>query len=423
MLHLIFVYLQMCHACNRRTAGPYFCGECGARQPEHRLGNAAIYQRRSLFDARLRDVKVHATKTSLAHGKVKREFLQYMVSDGAAASLLAATPLDVIRFLMSKDSGGTTRVHLRECPFWQYGGSLAGQLCDCPKRAAATALNTIYGYLRAVFNKAGLTAVWNPIMCSGNPTTAPHVEAYLELIGREQLASGVVKRRAPLLGVCVFRYIIDGYLRRITSFVQNRKFVKILLVLRDALFLSVLWHTGLRAGDALRLLHQQVELSHDEDGQAAWCLSVAVTKSARDARQRRKLTLSDDGTFYSPIALMRAYKRAASKLGIRVHVDSMFRNVRLVRGGHYQLHSTATWAVMSRRFREMLSFLQLPSAITLHSPHGSLPRMWRDNGVDTAIICRSIDWTTSTFQYYTDTSREVLLLPVALAMGAPAGAV
>ena len=419
MLVLIFVCLQMCHACSAWTAGPYFCGQCGARQPERRKSDAAIQQRRFHYDARFADVQLHATKTSRAHSKVKREFVQYLVSDSAAASLFAATPLDVVRFLMSKDTSGTTRVHLRTCPFWQYGGSLAGRLCDCPKRAAATALTTIYGYLRAVFNRAGLSSDWNPALCSGNPTTSPQVEAYLELVGREQLASGVVKRRAPLIGICVFRYIMDGCLRQVAELSQRSKFAKVVLALRDAMFFSLLWHTGLRASDALRILHQQVELAREADGTQVWCLSVAVTKSARDARQRRRIRLVDDNTFYSPIAIMRAYQRAASRIGIRVHNESIFRNVKALPNGHYKLHTTATWAVMARRFRDLLQTLHLPSAVTLHSPHGSLPRMWRDNGVDPAIICQAIDWTMATYQYYTDPDREVLLLPVALALGAP----
>jgi hypothetical protein len=248
-----------------------------------------------------------------------------------------------------------------------------------------------------------------------------HVEDYLELVGREQLASGVIKRRAPLIGVCIFEFVIDEYLRRVSALTQQRKFVKAVLELRDALFFSVLWHTGLRASDALRILHQQVEASHSDDAKDVWILSVAVTKSARDPRKRRTIRVIDDNTFRSPIALLRAYKRATSRLGIRLHDGPMFRNLKTLKSGHYKLHTTATWAVMSRRFRDLLQVLRLPSAITLHSPHGSLPRTWRDNGVDHSVICRAIDWTVSTFQYYTDADREVLLLPTALALGAVAG--
>lgn len=413
---LTFASPQMCHACSCRTAGPYYCGSCGARQPERRVVTPAILERRQGFDARMVVVQTHATKTAKAHAAVLREFLAYLVADGAQPLLCASTPLDVIRFLMSKDAGGTTRVHERACPFWQYGGAMAGNLCGCPKRAAASATNTTYGYLRAVFNRAGLSAQWNPVACAGNPATAPQVEAFVELVGREQLASGVVKRRAPLLGACIFRHLIDGYLQQCVALTSKRQFVKVVLVLRDALFLSVLWHTGLRASDALRLLHQQVEESCGDDGKAVWVLTVAVTKSARDPRKRRRIRIVDDGSYYSPVAVMRAYKCAASRLGIRVHEDSMFRNVKLAAGGHARLTTTASWAVMTRRFREIVRALHLPPAITLHSPHGSLPRMWRDEGVDHAIICRAVDWTLPTFQYYTDTDRDVLLLPVALAL-------
>jgi hypothetical protein len=423
MLCLIFVFHQVCHACNSLAAGPHFCGRCGARQPERRSTSSAIQNRRRLYDQRLLGIQAHATSTSRAHQKVEREFLQYMVSDGAAASLWAATPLDVVRFLMSKDTNGTTTVHQSACPFWQYGGALAGRLCSCPRRAAATALNTTYGYLRAVFNRAGLAAPWNAMACSGNPTTSPQVESFIALVGREQLASGVVKRRAPLIGICVFKYILDGFLQQVATLELQRKYLKVMLLLRDALFFSVLWHTGLRASDALRILHQQVEGACDSDGRPTWVLSVAVTKSARDPRKRRKVVVVDDGGLASPASLMRAYQRVGSRLGIRVYEDLIFRNVKPIPGGHYKLHTAASWAVMSRRFRELIISLQLPTAITLHSPHGSLPRMWRDDGVDPAIICQSIDWTPAMYQYYTDKDREVLFLPVALAMVASTGVV
>ena len=358
----------------------------------------------------------HATKTSQAHAKVHRDFLAYLESDGARPSLFASTPLDVIRFLMSKDAGGTTRVHAKDCPFWNFSGTLAKVLCQCPKRAAASAVNTTYGYLRAIFNHAGLAVQWNPIACTGNPATARQVEAFVELVGREQLASGVVKRQAPLLGVCIFRYIIDAYLEDCVTFTKRKQFAKVILILRDALFLSVLWYTGLRAGDALRLLHQQVEWMNEESGQQAWLLTVAVTKSARETRKRRSIRITDDDSFYSPISLLRAYKRATARVGIRVHVDSMFRNVKRLPSGQYILGTTATWAVMARRLRDALKRFSLPSAITLHSPHGSLPRKWRDEGVDPEVICKALDWTMAMFQYYTNLDRDVLLLPVALAL-------
>jgi hypothetical protein len=402
--------------------GPYYCGNCGARQPDRRSVTPAILERRRAFDVRLIMVQTHATKTAKAHATVQREFLAYLAADGALPVLAASTPLDVIRFLMSKDAGGTTRVHVRECGFWQYGGVMAGNLCDCPKRAAATATNTTYGYLRAVFNRAGLSATWNPVACSGNPATAPQVEAFVELVGREQLASGVVRKRAPLLGMCIYCYLIDGYLQRCITLSAKGHFMKVVLTLRDALFLSVLWHTGLRAGDALRLLHQQIEDSFNEEGSGMWLLTVAVTKSARDTRKRRRIRIMDDGSYYSPLSIMRAYKLAAAKLGIRVHTDSMFRNVKQLAGGHYKLTTTASWAVMTRRFRENVRMLRLPPAITLHSPHGSLPRKWRDEGIDPAVICRAVDWTLQTFQYYTGSERDVLLLPVALALVAATNA-
>lgn len=381
-----------------------------------RLSTPSSVVQRAYFAARLTQLRLHATKTSAAHDKVRREFLDYLVSDGAEKQLHVATPLDVMQFLLWKDTNGKTRVHIVSCPFWKLSGALAGDVCNCPRRAAASSANTAYGYLRAMFNEAGFTSPWNPATCMGNPTISPQIDMFLQLVSREQLAGGVETRRAPLLGPCIFRFIIDGFLRASLRWLQARNHAKSFLAVRDALFLSILWFSGLRASDALRILCQQIEPVTTDDGTAGWALHVAVTKSARDVRSRRNLSIMDDGTRYSPIRLHAAYAKAAERLGIFQSTGTLFRNVQAAGNGRYRLGTDATWGVMARRFKEMVHQLAISGAITLHSPHGSFPRHLRDGGLPHDVICTRLDWTPVTFEYYTSLSRSVLLLPEALSL-------
>jgi len=66
--------------------------------------------------------------------------------------LQTATPDDVDNFLIWKDVGGKTKVHLNSCP---ASGTKNSFKCACPTRLAFGRVDSVIGKLRTIFAALG----------------------------------------------------------------------------------------------------------------------------------------------------------------------------------------------------------------------------------------------------------------------------
>ena len=103
------------------------------------------------------------------------ELKSFLSSLPTPKSPISASPKDVIRFLVWKDSKGKTKVHAPSCPNF---GSHSKRKCRCPTRLAACTVNSTIGKLRAIFNSVGRTGDWSGLS-PGNPAAHPSVKKYL----------------------------------------------------------------------------------------------------------------------------------------------------------------------------------------------------------------------------------------------------
>ena len=92
-------------------------------------------------------------------------------------NLFDATPLDICRFPVFKDSKGKTQVHKTGCPHLGQRGIFS---CQCPLRLAYSTVDSYIGKLRSIFSDIGRQGDWNRTLFFGNPAFDLLAKQYLK---------------------------------------------------------------------------------------------------------------------------------------------------------------------------------------------------------------------------------------------------
>ena len=147
-----------------------FCQQCGyTRRNETSVPDsekvlldlAAIDDRLEALRKVKSDKPYQKQKSSLQH-----ELERFLRSLASLKSLKSATPQDLTRFLIWKDKGGKTKIHLPQCKHLGVSGKAR---CLCLTRLAAGTVDNLIGKLRSIFIEAGRDDAWNDILGVGNP--------------------------------------------------------------------------------------------------------------------------------------------------------------------------------------------------------------------------------------------------------------
>ena len=139
--------------------------------------------------------------------KLRKEFESFLSSLPRPKTLLSASPRDVTRFLVWKDSKGKTKVHVPTCSLF---GSKKADVCPCPFTLAAGTVANLIGKLRSLFVESGRGGEWNDLLGIGNPASHHSVKQYLVLIREEQARATITPKQAvplffdKLLRLCSF---------------------------------------------------------------------------------------------------------------------------------------------------------------------------------------------------------------------------
>ena len=157
----------------------------GRRPAFQILDLAAIDDRLEALRKVKSDKPYQKQKSSLQH-----ELERFLRSLASLKSLKSATPQDLTRFLIWKDKGGKTKIHLPQCKHFGVSGKAR---CLCPTRLAAGTVDNLIGKLRFIFIEAGRGDAWNDILGVGNPAAHHSVKQYLALVREEQAKARVCK--------------------------------------------------------------------------------------------------------------------------------------------------------------------------------------------------------------------------------------
>ena len=121
----------------------------------------------------------------------QQELERFIHSLTSPKSLISATPQDLTRFLIWKDKGGKTKIHLPQCKHFGVPGKAR---CRCSTRLAAGTVDNLIGKLRSIFIEAGRSDTWNDIFGVGNPAAHHSLRQYLALVREEQAKARVCKK-------------------------------------------------------------------------------------------------------------------------------------------------------------------------------------------------------------------------------------
>ena len=116
------------------------CGEKHSsvtNQSENSSMDVLVGKRLDFLDSLVGDTNYGKWKSAL-----EREFEKFFSENCPVRSIRTATPLDVKRLMVTKDSRGKTQVHLISCEFLGKVGIFS---CNCPLRWASGTVQSILG--------------------------------------------------------------------------------------------------------------------------------------------------------------------------------------------------------------------------------------------------------------------------------------
>jgi hypothetical protein len=391
-----------------------YCGVCAVPFPARRQPTQLGQERRTAFELRWEALQRTGASSTKTINSILQAFLDYMEQDGAERSLFAATPRDVVGFLVSKDARGQTLVHAEDCTEW---GTLtargAKRTCGCPKRASASAMVTTRGRLQGIFRDAGRSAEWCPQTRLGNPCISHEVKLFEKYGAKEQLAAGVRAVQSDLFDVTVYRHLCQTVLTAMATFQLAGDLLEALLCARDCFLYSLMWCSGFRNSDALRLCVQHIRpfgasnmpesyRRADMPRTRGWRLHVAVAKQAKLANHARQIVLLDDGSRFSVMATWDALCSALQRVHLTIAAGHVFRDVRPseAESDLCTWADTSNWKDLTARFRDWQEIAGLPVIFSLQSFHGSCGGHDRSLGTSRAVTCAFMDWTPQMYDHY-----------------------
>lgn len=411
-----------------------FCGSCGARLPKPRLRPSQIGERRR-EDAKVRWnylLDNFSTKTVATAASLMSRLMMFLVEDGLTdPTPYDVQPLDVVRFFQACDDGGRTTVHESECLFW---GQAKYSACGCPRRMVYDSLRVNRFKLQGAFRDLGLGDEWNPRAVSGNPCNAPLVDRFLDMIQAEQCDSGVAVRQAALMDVSFFDAMMSKVLlrwlravnrARQTEWADTEVAIEAVSLARDALYYAILWDSGLRASDALRLNSAQFQFFGATEDHAFGGLYLLVNKtkstSSLDRVHRITIPFPDPASTSVPNLheLWQALDMCLNELGVLERSGRMFKTFDANEDGLVAATDRCTWNEMDKRYSSILHELGVKDNskvfLSLHSYHGSRAAREKKAGVPKHDTCASMLWSEEMYDYYTN-GREPLTMDGILAL-------
>ena len=182
-------------------------------------------------------------KSSLQH-----ELERFLRALASPKSLMSATSQDLTRFLIWKDKGGKTKIHLPQCKHFGVSGKAR---CLCPTRLAAGTVHNLIGKLRSIFIEAGRGDAWNDILGVGNPAAHHSMKQYLALVREEQAKREFVRNKLFLsfLGSSPS----SVYISEVLFFLKGTSAFHRYLYARDLAFFCLDFFSGDRGSDLGRI--------------------------------------------------------------------------------------------------------------------------------------------------------------------------
>lgn len=366
---------------------------------ERRLTQAVIVQndRDRPIDAAVRK-RIAELDAAFPPDKTPQRLRNHMYSilkdAGLPEDLHYITPDDILAYLLSRDQTSHTIVHTTACPAWD-----APMHCECPRRAKHDSLKTTVGRLRGVFRDDGMPLPWETQSRMANPANSKAVKHYLAQVALEQRTGNVGTQKAALIDDSIYDLLQRQLLADWAAENEAGNWPAAARTIRLALMCGILWHTGLRLKDAMRLLGQQIRTCYVNQGESLR-IQVNVTKSERNDEPFRVIYAASDVSPYSICRLWTLFRHAHGQLGLDISVNRVFSEFRQNPDGVYVFMVPCTERWFQDSFRNYRIRFGLDETASLHSFHGSKAYRDASMGIPREVTCAAIHWSTTMYNRY-----------------------
>ena len=320
-------------------------------------------------------------------------------------SPISASPKDLIRFLVWKDSKGKTKIHVPSCPNF---GSHSKRKCSCPSRLAAGTVDSTIGKLRSIFNSLGRSGVWSGLS-PGNPAAHPSVKEYLASISEEQARARVSPRQAVPFFFDKFSKLCY-YLRKQT-FLPSISPLERYIVSRDLAFFCLDFYSGDRASDLGRVFTKEVLLLPGKQG-LLFHHKFGKTLRGKDSNIFAVKKCPHD-SIVCPVVNLTTYVKLADLMNIKLREGFLFRAT-----DPKGRVSTKPFlgSTVANRLRLHLTTLKIHEGETMHSFRSGCSITLSLLGASDDQVARHVGWkSVQTAQYYSQVPKVMeLSLPASL---------
>ena len=215
------------------------------------------------MDERINAIQSNHLSTAYSKQKqsLKSEFESFFFCSSWSQSLFDATPVDVCRFLVFKDSKGKMQVHKPGCP---HLGLRNTSPCQCPLRLTYTTVDLYIGKLHSLFNDFGRQGDCNRTLLLGNPATDLKVKQYLKEVTAEQLQARITPKQATPL-VLDKLLLLSHHLEK-CLLLPSLTPSEIFITARDQAFFKTLLFSGDRGSDLGHVKTSEIARFPDDNG-------------------------------------------------------------------------------------------------------------------------------------------------------------
>ncbi|CAC5394779.1 unnamed protein product [Mytilus coruscus] len=337
-----------------------------------------INNRISQLDALLDSASYSKQKCSL-----KNEMEKFFIFLDSRKNINNASPEDIRKFLIFKEKGGKTQLHVTNCPLRTKHGL---QVCKCPRTLASTSIDSLLGKIRALFRDEGRSGEWNPMLLTGNPAASHLLKKHLQVINQEQANASIsVKQATPLM------FSKLGKLCRHLSYRVSVEVDPIskCLYARDMAYFSILCHSGSRGGDLGLLTADKCFQIPDSDG---IFVSQTAGQVATLDNPRNFIVLPSKDSDICPVKNFKKYITNAKELSITLTEGYVFRIQD--KGSRKIVNEPVTSSCMTERLKLHLNVLKLYEGETSHSSRRGCAITLRMLGVNDEAINQHVGWGT-----------------------------
>lgn len=375
-----------------------FCQQCGYVRKdvqEHGTGGPSkkLKVDESKISERLAQLSQHRGSSRYVKQKtaLECEFVNFL--SHLATPKMLASPLqeDVTAFLVWKDRGGKTRVHLPEC-LHLFSQNASTSFCGCPKRLAFGTGDALIGKVRAIFAEHGRGTEWQSILNFGNPAADRSVKRYFADVREEQLKARVVPRQAdPIFQgdlVILARHIHFKMLHCATLTPSQ-----VYIFARDQAMFKVLFFAGDRAADLLLSKTSDILRFPDDSG---FLFNHLWTKTLRSGDANVFALKRGSNLTICPVRGLELYFDVCKSLTIKLCSGFLFRSV--TKSGNISpkhLDSEAAQARLSVYTTSLLGDQLSGDRYTLHGFRSEAAVSLALSGVSLREIMDHVGWKNS----------------------------